>query len=73
VVRVEDDGRGYNGVSPPTAGVGLDSMRARAEEIGGRLTIGPREPSGTVVEAVLPAGSPTTSTVPGAMPEAVAR
>ncbi len=62
VVRVEDDGRGYD-VATTDAGVGVDSMRARAEEIGGRLTVTSSPGGGTVVEAVLPAGHPPSSPV----------
>jgi len=46
---VADDGRGIGGEA--VAGVGTSSMRERAEEAGGTLTV--RGP-GTVVEAVLP-------------------
>jgi signal transduction histidine kinase len=53
VVRVEDDGRGVSEVVGRT-GVGLDSMRLRAEEIGGRFTYSNATGAGTVVEAVLP-------------------
>jgi signal transduction histidine kinase len=53
VVRVEDDGRGVSEVVGRT-GVGLDSMRLRAEEIGGRFTYSSATGAGTVVEAVLP-------------------
>lgn len=52
VVEVEDDGRGI-----PTehrAGVGLRSMRERAEELGGTLVVRPRVSGGTVVRAELP-------------------
>lgn len=56
IVRVEDDGR-----APAIAdqsGVGIPSMRARAEELGGRVVIGPGVGGGWVVEAVLPVGGP---------------
>jgi signal transduction histidine kinase len=51
-LRVSDDGCG--GVRPHPDGVGLNSMRERAEEIGGRLDI--RSEQGTTVTAVLPLG-----------------
>ena len=55
VVRltIEDDGRGLPARTRAGA-VGLDSMRARAEEIGGRLEVRSGT-GGTCVEALLPA------------------
>jgi signal transduction histidine kinase len=56
VVRVTDDGRGV----PPDAapGLGIVSMRRRAEELGGRFTVGPGpQGRGTGVEARLPLGA----------------
>ncbi|MFI7586579.1 histidine kinase [Spongisporangium articulatum] len=51
-VRVDDDGSGVaDGATP---GVGTSSMRERAQEQGGTLSIGPRAPSGTTVHASLP-------------------
>ena len=51
-VEIRDDGRGI----PPGArpGVGLHSMRERAEELGGRLEIGSPPGGGTQVTAELP-------------------
>jgi signal transduction histidine kinase len=51
-VEIHDDGRGV----PPGArpGVGLHSMRERAEELGGRLEIVPSPDGGTQVTARLP-------------------
>ncbi|MDQ7842274.1 MAG: HAMP domain-containing protein [Armatimonadota bacterium] len=55
VVAVEDDGVGIGGkAAPPTAGFGLQTMRERAEAIGGTMTVGVRAGGGTVVEVVLP-------------------
>jgi signal transduction histidine kinase len=51
-VSVEDDGRGIAASS--SAGIGLESMRNRAEELGGRLQIVARPGGGTVLTAVLP-------------------
>ena len=56
-VVIADDGVGL--ASPPLgsrAGLGLNSMRERAEELGGRLEVGPGEAGGTRVRAVLPVG-----------------
>ncbi len=54
VVLVGDDGRGADGVPP---GVGLTSMRERADELGGSLTV-ETGPAGTRVRAALPATAP---------------
>ncbi|HVX31445.1 MAG TPA: GAF domain-containing sensor histidine kinase [Nitrolancea sp.] len=52
LIEVEDDGRGL----PPDkiTGIGLHSMRERAEELGGSCEIQPREGGGTIVRARLP-------------------
>ena len=50
-VRVCDDGSGL--AADPGVGVGLSSMRERAEELGGTLTV-TSDGAGTVVEAALP-------------------
>jgi signal transduction histidine kinase len=52
VLDVVDDGVGADGAEG--SGVGTVSMRQRAEEIGGRLSIVPAEPRGTCVRAVVP-------------------
>jgi signal transduction histidine kinase len=51
-VEVEDDGIGLT--ADLRAGVGLRSMRERAEELGGRLTVAPGARGGTCVRASLP-------------------
>lgn len=51
-VRITDDGRGLPAGRP--SGVGLESMRARAEELGGRFTVRSVPGSGTTVIADLP-------------------
>jgi signal transduction histidine kinase len=53
-ISVADDG---HGVGDATAGVGLTSMRRRAETLGGRLDIDSRA-CGTTVTAILPLGQP---------------
>ncbi|MFC7726404.1 histidine kinase [Nocardioides sp. GCM10028917] len=61
-VTVADDGRG---IGPDvTAGVGLLSLRERAEELGGRCEVECPESGGTTVRAVLPYGTATGDTVP---------
>ena len=51
-LEVLDDGAGLNGDSP--AGVGLLSMRERAEELGGSLDLQPAAGGGTRLTALLP-------------------
>jgi signal transduction histidine kinase len=51
-IVVEDDGRGL--AQAPRSGVGLQSMRERAEELGGTLAIESRPGGGTIVRAELP-------------------
>jgi signal transduction histidine kinase len=52
LVEVLDDGLGLSPDAPP--GVGLESMRQRAAEVGGRCIIEPRPAGGTQVRAWLP-------------------
>lgn len=53
VIEVGDDGVGI-GHEPVRHGLGLTSMRERAERLGGIVQIGPGVDGGTVVRAVLP-------------------
>jgi len=55
LVSVEDDGGGL--VLAPREGEGLHSMRERASELGGWVTIEPRSSGGTRVTAFLPVDS----------------
>jgi len=65
-VIVADDGRG---IGPDvTAGVGLLSLRERAEELGGRCEVECPESGGTTVRAVLPYGAAAGDAVPAAGP-----
>ncbi len=52
VIQISDDGTGFP--REYRAGVGLRSLRERAEEIGGQLTIEPAQPGGTQITARLP-------------------
>ncbi len=49
---IEDDGIGME--PPIRSGVGLQSMRERAEELGGRCTIAPGDYGGTRVSVTIP-------------------
>jgi two-component system, NarL family, sensor kinase len=51
-LNVADDGRGVAAGAP--RGLGLASMERRLVELGGSLTLGPRAPQGTVLEATMP-------------------
>jgi signal transduction histidine kinase len=53
-VSIQDDGTGVRGPRP--GGVGLESMRRRAAELGGRVAVELARPRGTVVTALLPLG-----------------
>jgi signal transduction histidine kinase len=57
LLDVVDDGRGFD-PSGATPGLGLVSMRERAERLGGRLTITSRPGAGTAVCAVVPRALP---------------
>ncbi len=50
--RVTDDGPGLP--DAPTVGIGLESMRRRTEELGGRFTIGRAGDAGTQVQMEVP-------------------
>jgi len=54
-VEVVDDGRGCRDDAPP--GLGLQSMRERATELGGTCQVTPAPGGGTRVAAVLPLGA----------------
>jgi signal transduction histidine kinase len=56
-LRVSDDGRGFdagNGAEGTTDHYGITTMRERAEQVGGHVTITSAPGQGTVVEAVVP-------------------
>jgi signal transduction histidine kinase len=67
---VEDDGRGLNGRR--AAGIGLTSMRERADELGGSCTITTRPPGGTCVWARLPCSMEDTAATRAAAARAAA-
>lgn len=54
VLTVEDDGRGFPAGGKYRPGVGLESIRRRVEELGGRLAIGSAEGAGSRLRVRLP-------------------
>jgi signal transduction histidine kinase len=54
VLSVADDGTGLRVEGAPPGGHGLQTMRERAEELRGRLTVTSGSPGGTTVTAVIP-------------------
>ncbi|MGK2850424.1 MAG: sensor histidine kinase [Candidatus Limnocylindrales bacterium] len=52
-MEVEDDGIGLPAMARPT-GTGLESMRERAAEVGGTVSVEAARPRGTIVRAELP-------------------
>ena len=58
-LEIRDDGRGL--AAPRPTGVGLASMRERAEELGGHLMIASAPAAGTCVQARLPCGPPVAA------------
>ena len=54
VLEVVDHGRGFDAAITPPGHFGLDSMRSRAIEIDGRLTIDSAPGDGTVVRVIVP-------------------
>jgi signal transduction histidine kinase len=55
VLEVRDNGRGFDPAAGHPGHFGLDSMRSRAAEIGGSLTITSTPESGTLVRVCVPA------------------
>jgi PAS domain S-box-containing protein len=54
-LRIEDDGRGFDPNAVPDGHLGLTGMRARAEKIGGGLTVRSGPGAGTTVDITIPA------------------
>jgi signal transduction histidine kinase len=55
LVEIGDDGRGFDAATGHPGHFGLESMRSRAEEIGGLLTVASTPGQGTAVRAEAPA------------------
>jgi len=60
VIEVRDNGRGFDTAAGNPGHFGLDSMRSRAAEIGGQITITSAPGSGTLVRVCVPAGMEST-------------
>ena len=54
IMRIRDDGKGFDPACTPTASHGLFGMRFRIEEAGGTFTVASRPGAGTCIEARLP-------------------
>src|SRR4029077_1170359 len=54
VLRVSDDGKGFDPASAPRGRWGMTTMRERAEAAGGRLSVESSPGSGTTVSAAVP-------------------
>ena len=70
VLRVEDDGRGIDGIrsrADDAGHYGLTTMRERAEELGGTFTITSSPGRGTVIEAAIPRSGHTRNSLPAAI------
>jgi signal transduction histidine kinase len=55
-LTIADDGVGITDAAP--VGVGVTSMRERADELGGTMSVARNAPRGTIVTATLPFGEP---------------
>jgi len=58
-LEVWDDGVGFDPRDAPPGHFGLNTMRERADELGGRLEIESTPRAGTRVRAIIPARQPT--------------
>ena len=54
VLRVRDDGKGFDAATVPDGHLGLAGMRARAEKIGARFAVDARPGQGTTIEVTVP-------------------
>lgn len=67
VVTIQDDGHGALSVPPggPAGGLGLSTMRERAEELGGTFSMQTSGDTGSLVTATLPLAPVDRATAPG--------
>jgi signal transduction histidine kinase len=61
LVEISDDGRGFDAAASHSGHFGLESMRSRAAEVGGILTITSTPGLGTVVRVEVPANTEVTT------------
>jgi signal transduction histidine kinase len=54
LLRIRDDGKGFDAAAVPEGHLGLAGMRARADKIGASLTVASRPSGGTVIEVIVP-------------------
>ena len=59
ILRINDDGIGFNAEQHPVAGLGIASMRERVRSVGGVMTITSGQMRGTKLEAQVPLHRPT--------------
>ena len=57
-LRVIDDGRGFDPTTVPDGHLGLAGMQARAERLGGTLTVASVRDGGTTIDVVIPDARP---------------
>jgi signal transduction histidine kinase len=54
VLRIKDDGKGFDAAAVPDGHLGLAGMRARAEKIGATFAVDARPGAGTTIEVGVP-------------------
>jgi nitrate/nitrite-specific signal transduction histidine kinase len=54
VLRIRDDGKGFDQTAVPEGHLGITGMRARADKIGASYVVTSRAGEGTTVEVVVP-------------------
>ena len=60
-LRVIDDGRGFDPGAVPDGHLGLTGMQARAERLGGTITVSSVRDGGTTIDVVVPDGRPSAT------------
>jgi PAS domain S-box-containing protein len=61
ILRITDDGAGFDPIASRSPGLGLLTMRERVELMGGRLSIETRRAGGTTIEASIPTSGSASS------------
>ena len=62
VLRIKDDGAGFDPLAHRPGHLGLRTMRQRAEQLGGSLTVASSPGEGTTIAAVFPLPAAPSST-----------